>query len=306
MKKQSMKTKIVEAVVSDYNNPVSQKIVARRMKRYGYASHSYYESLNELISGGIIKRFGTRGLYLYENHNNAIRAILDEPVDRSKLPASDASGIYAFFVKCPIWDWWILKVGKCTNKAAREKDYRGTIGSIVFQYFRPVPKNRLTKAENATLAFCRDQGWNPNGNTVEQFVIGDDEAKKIAMQRLDEFMIQMPSTYAYTNTKKAHIIDTLDGKQDVRDKRPPCAFMANTPAGIYTKAGYGERPRKIYTYVVPKTPGSVELVEYPTLQACHISQLAWTIRRCTLRDVKIKAKKEKTRSRLDELDERGV
>jgi hypothetical protein len=82
--------------------------------------------------------------------------------------------------------------------------------------------------------------------------------------------------------------------------------MANTPAGIYTKAGYGERPRKIYTYVVPKTPGSVELVEYPTLQACYISQLAWTIRRCTLRDVKIKAKKEKTRSRLDELDERGV
>jgi hypothetical protein len=54
---------------------------------------------------------------------------------------------------------------------------------------------------------------------------------------------------------------------------------------------------------VPKTPGSVELVEYPTLQSCYISQLAWTIRRCTLRDVKIKAKKEKTKSRLDELDE---
>jgi len=44
---------------------VSQRQVAKRMKRFGSTGRSFYQALNELVSKGIIKRQGTKGSYLY-------------------------------------------------------------------------------------------------------------------------------------------------------------------------------------------------------------------------------------------------
>ncbi len=54
----------VADLVECCNCPVTQQQVARRMKRW-YTSRSYYEPLNELVYKGIIKRYGTKGSYLY-------------------------------------------------------------------------------------------------------------------------------------------------------------------------------------------------------------------------------------------------
>ena len=55
---------VVADLVECCNYPVTQQQVSKRMKRW-YTARSYYDALNELVYKGIIKRYGTKGSYLY-------------------------------------------------------------------------------------------------------------------------------------------------------------------------------------------------------------------------------------------------
>ena len=195
------------------------------------------------------------------------------------------SGIYAFFQFSFNTNLLILTVGKCDNKKKRIAGYRITDAGIEFHYFKEVPKNQLRKEEKRLIKFLKNNGLKLYKNAQEQFVIED----KIKTEELLSDYMSLSINKPFKDID--YNVSTLDGDvEDIRNHRPTSAFIPGEPAMTTTKAGLGEKYRKVKTRFIPNGKGITQLTK-PELK--FIDEKSWDVWQAARMDALYEYKQKK-------------
>jgi len=195
------------------------------------------------------------------------------------------SGIYAFFLIDINTGWLIITIGKCEDKEKRLKDYRVGNAGTIFHYFKEVPKNQLTREENKLKNFLKKNGLKLFEKAHEQFIV-EDEIK--TRELLNEYLgkeINKPFKNIDYN------VATLDGETlDIRNLRPMSDFIPGELAMTTTKAGLGEKYRKVTTRFVPNGKGITELTKP---EPKYIDEKAWDVWQAATKNALFEHKQKK-------------
>ncbi len=195
------------------------------------------------------------------------------------------SGIYAFFSFCINTGCLILTVGKCENRKRRLAEYRVGNAGIVFHFFKEVPINQLRKEEKKLIKLLQKKGYKLFKTSQEQFIVEDRTKTEKLLSEYKDKMINKPFKSIDYN------VATLDGENlDIRNLRPPSAFMPGETAMCLRKAGLGEEYRKVMTRFIPNGKGITELSKpEPKL----IDEKSWDVWQAAVKNTEYKYKQKK-------------
>tara|TARA_Y100000296_G_scaffold70066_1_gene84410 strand:- start:76 stop:729 length:654 start_codon:yes stop_codon:yes gene_type:complete len=183
------------------------------------------------------------------------------------------SGVYAIFQYDMNYDRYFLTIGCTKNKKERLKSYRTTNAMLDFDFWSPVDKKNLVKAEDK-LKKSLSKKYKTWGNSVEQFEISEDIND---LGLVEKFLIE-ETKMMFNFKRKSNVIDyttnTLYGLMDVRDARVKCDIFAGEIAMITTPAGVTEKPRRYYSQWWWE---GKKMVRQHKKKKVFVSQKAWNL-----------------------------
>ena len=190
------------------------------------------------------------------------------------------SGIYGFFQR----DYdsngtLILNVGKCENKKERTKTYRGTNAQINFHYFKEVPVNQISIAEEIIKTKLKNLGYKQWGNSTEQFIVDDESVtRQLLSEHMSLSVIKNCKNIDYEfGTLDEHTIGGPKVIKDIRDDILNCAFIPRLLAMLTTAVGLDQSIRYVKTWFVPK---GNKIIKTHNITSVPISKEGWDVWQC--------------------------
>ena len=235
-----------------------------------------------LMSNDELEQLGQMKVKQLKNRYNdpAINRSFIIGVDRAKMKLYDVENVALNNTGC-----LILTVGKCENRKRRLAEYRVGNAGIVFHFFKEVPINQLRKEEKKLIKLLQKKGYKLFKTSQEQFIVEDRTKTEKLLSEYQDKIINKPFK------KIDYNVATLDGENlDIRNLRPPSAFMPGETAMCLRKAGLGEEYRKVMTRFIPNGKGITELSKpAPKL----IDEKSWDVWQAAVKNTEYKYKQKK-------------
>ena len=148
-----------------------------------------------------------------------------------------------------------------------------------------MPINQLRKEEKKLIKLLQKKGYKLFKTSQEQFIVEDRTKTEKLLSEYKDKMINKPFKSIDYN------VATLDGENlDIRNLRPPSAFMPGETAMCLRKAGLGEEYRKVMTRFIPNGKGITELSKpEPKL----IDEKSWDVWQAAVKNTEYKYKQKK-------------